>query len=176
MAGKRASVRFTVNKKNKHWSTVGLLFTEASRYARDGADRLMEEQAERFVKEVQTIILSQDPHPASWPPLSQHYLQRKMREGRDPRILISSGFFVSHLETRRVKAGKGEIRWFAGASPYVQHEPSGLTMKDIAHVFEYGRRSLGIPPRPIFAPARQRLIPQFRAEWSAWWRKMRLRA
>lgn len=90
--------------------------------------------------------------PADVPALSRGYKDDKARGGYDPRIWVRTGFFLNNLKIAQVR--KGVL--FVGATG-LRHKPSGMTMSQLAAVFEYGDVARGIPPRPLFRPTNARI-------------------
>lgn len=168
-----ARIQMTVNgRKTKDWSVVGHLVRDAILYGEQGLE-IAESQSERFLEEVKKIIQQQNPSPSNWEPLAESTQYRKAAQGYPLKTYIETGSFIDGLRTRKVKGKKDEVKVFAGASPYETHAPSGLSMEQVATYLEWGTSK--IPARPLFMPARARLLPLFKSEYRNWWRRMKLR-
>jgi hypothetical protein len=164
----RAKASYSINgMPSGRWSEIGLRMQQISRYTETEAQEHAEEQAKRFLEEIQNTIESQS---ESWVPLTDEYLSRKMNRGLDSRIYLATGSFIGGITIQKDPDGVG---FFVGPEPGMIHEPSQLPLEWIASVMEYGDGQLGIPPRPLFGPVAARMLPEFRAEWSSWWKSQR---
>jgi len=117
------------------------------------AFKYVQEIAEAMTNEAKEILETQR---YSWQPLSQGYWEWKDRNNLDTRILIATGFYQEHI-SGGVEGGK--VWW--GVEDIV-HEPSGLDLKFLARIHEFGYGH--VPARPLWRPLLSkyiRLSPQF---------------
>ena len=98
--------------------------------------------ARRIVELSKQKIEQQEYH---WIPLSEHYLDQKIREGHDPRIYIRTREFLGSIGW-----GVTHGRIWAGIPAQKIHEDSGLPLWLLARFLEFGTSR--IPPRPIWRP------------------------
>jgi hypothetical protein len=98
--------------------------------------------------------------------LNPKYLQWKLRQEPplDPRKLIATGEYVESIQARKKEGGDVVD---VNVPDDVTHGPSGMTMRELARIHEYGQKSYketgkGIPPRPHWRPSIR------------WWKKKRL--
>jgi hypothetical protein len=102
------------------------------------------EISQNFIGRVRDVIDKQE---QSWPPLNPAYLARKIRRGRDPRMLVSSKQYMNNFEAVRVDAE----HWKMGPK-HNRHPEAHLTFEQLGMVHEYGAPSRNIPPRPHWGP------------------------
>lgn len=128
----------------------------------DAAREVIKEEGDFLAAKLQLNILQQL---LPMPELNSAYIQYKIRKELDPRKLVATGEYVNSIAARK-KSG-GDI--IDVNVPDVTHGPSGLSMKELARIHEYGQRKFketgkGIPPRPHWRPTIR------------WWRKKRMQA
>jgi len=111
-------------------------------------DRLSQE----FIDRVKQVIDQQE---QSWPPLNPRYLARKIRRGRDPRMLVSAGAYKESFEKSRIGGNNGDVTTWRMAPSSSRHQESGLTFAQLGMVHEYGSPARRIPPRPHWRPVLQ---------------------
>lgn len=90
----------------------------------------------------------------NWPALNPEYLRAKIADGRDERMLVAYGDYVSEIQARKRAGGrKVEV-----GLPTKTHPNSQLSYQELGAILEYGHISFeeegkGIPPRPHWRPA-----------------------
>jgi hypothetical protein len=94
-----------------------------------------------MVDEAKDIIENQS---YNWTPLTEKYLEHKIKQGLDPRTLIATRFYLMHIGWG---VSHGKIWW---GVPNIIHEPSGLPLPVIARIHEFGTKT--IPARPLWRP------------------------
>jgi hypothetical protein len=117
------------------------------------AFKYMQEIAKQMTEEAREILDSQR---YNWEPLSQPYFESKLREGLDTRILIATGFYRDHIAWGMI----GDKIWWGVED--VVHEPSGLPLRKLARIHEFGTAI--IPARPLWRPLLSKYLrksPQF---------------
>lgn len=78
-------------------------------------------------------------------PLKAQTIQRKLSRGGDYRILIDTAQFVKSVRTKKIE----KYHYFVGV-PNTKHK-SGINLRDLAMIHEYGSKKRNIPPRPAWA-------------------------
>jgi hypothetical protein len=76
-------------------------------------------------------------------PLHPFTVKEKARKRRDPRNLISTGFYVEHIGVMEEKKGKG-YTYRVGYT--TEEHPSGIAMGKLGRILEYGTR-IKVTPR-----------------------------
>lgn len=95
-----------------------------------------------------------------WVPLSEKYKKYKLKHGLDPRMLIATGEYLNSIVVRQKLDGSVEV----GIKNKI-HTPSGLPLKKLMRIHEYGTQT--IPARPWWRPtvaAFRKQIGQTRAD------------
>lgn len=105
------------------------------------------ELAEELVEDLKESIEYQI---FDWKPLSEKYLEWKMQEGLDERIMIATGDYLDSIAVIEIVRGRG-IQVRVGLPDAVATE-SGLTYDQLARVHEFGSRKMKIPSRPHWRP------------------------
>lgn len=128
----------------------------------DAAREVIKEEGDALAAKLQLNLLQQS---LPMKDLTESYARWKERKALDPRILIATGEYVNSIAARR-KAG-GDI--VDVSVPDETHEPSGLSLKELGRIHEYGSKRYeidgkGIPPRPHWRPTIR------------WWKKKRMAA
>lgn len=103
-------------------------------------------EAEKLLKMYKDYMVSQ---PTGLPPLTEKWIERKEAMGYSKNMWMMTKFFYDNLKI--VQVSKGVV--FVGATRK-KHKPSGLSMSDVAKMFEYGTKNQ--PPRPIFGPVNKK--------------------
>lgn len=82
-------------------------------------------------------------------PLSPDYLERKVREGKDPRILIATGRYLEHIVVERQETRDG-VKWRV----FIQKgkTKTEITFNMLARILEFGSASRNIKPRAHWRP------------------------
>lgn len=88
----------------------------------------------------------------SWAPLKPATLKRKLKKGGSNKTLIDTTTYFQSI-TNFVKNRDG----FIGVRRISAYK-NGQEVANIAAVHEYGSKSLGIPKRPLFLPAKNLLM------------------
>ncbi len=149
------SSRIDLDKKKKEFSRfVNVLNTEVSIQAFN----YTEDIAEAMVKEAKEILDSQR---YAWKPLSDAYLDHKIRVGKDARILIATGFYQDHIAWGR---NPDKTIWVGVED--VTHPDADLPLRVLARIHEFG--TADIPARPLWRPLLSKYItqkPQFAAKY-----------
>jgi hypothetical protein len=104
--------------------------------------------AAEVVQEAKNIL---DEQRYKWKPLNPDYLDEKIREGLDQRILIATKDYMDYGIKSWVKDGYV----FVGPTDAI-HETSGLTYKKLAQIHEWG--TWCIPSRPLWRPLLSTMI------------------
>jgi hypothetical protein len=87
-------------------------------------------------------------YPLKMKRLSEAYVQDKARGELDPRPLIATGFYLTHIEVKEEVKPTGLL--YSVYVPDIVHEPSGLPLKTIVGWLEYGTATM--PKRPHWRP------------------------
>lgn len=128
----------------------------------EAAREVIKDEGDYLAARIQLNILQQL---LPMPELSPRYARWKATrtpDPLDPRKLIATGEYVSSIAARK-KAG-GDI--VDVNVPDETHQASGMNMRKLAQIHEYGQKSFketgkGIPPRPHWRPTIR------------WWKKRR---
>jgi len=107
-----------------------------------------EEIAREIVAEAKSILDTQKYH---WKPLQEAYLARKIRVGRDPRILIATGFYQEHINWGYSPNGN----LWVGVDNII-HPDADISLVVLARIHEYGTAT--IPARPLWRPLLSKYI------------------
>jgi hypothetical protein len=117
------------------------------------AEQFIKDEGDILAAEVQLYVWDQT-GAGSWPPLSHAWLQTKIREGLDERMLVAAGDYYAAIKARK-KAGGSKVEV---GLPDDAHPSSGLPYKELGRILEYGHRGFKqvgeglIPPRPHWRP------------------------
>lgn len=109
-------------------------------------------------KDMLLAALASQRYKGSWKPLSARYLAWKIRNKRDPRMLISTQEYMQAIEIREVKTGIGSVARYTYivGLPDKIHQDSGLPFRKLARIHEFGTKPTkthaGIPARPLWRP------------------------
>lgn len=84
-------------------------------------------------------------------PLVEEYLERKVEEGKDPRPLIATCFYLKHLTVFEEETETGKV--YGVYVPDIVHRPSGIPLKVLVGWLEYGTAGPhGMPARAHWRP------------------------
>lgn len=104
------------------------------------ATKLTKESAKQIVEDARDAVENQS---IDWVSLKPEYLERKEKEGLDPRILIATR---EYLMTFGWGVTHGKV--WCGIPSDVIHEGSGLPAHILGRIHEFGTAT--IPPRPLW--------------------------
>lgn len=120
----------------------------------------VQKACEYIEKEEKATILDQM---VSWPPLSEKYLQRKIAQGLDSRILVATSNLVGSISTEKIRRSKDGIIGTVTIKPNrykgrssrknTGRESRSRTADFIAFIHEY----TFTPRRPFINPTYQRV-------------------
>jgi len=99
--------------------------------------------------------------PFSHRPLTQAWVSRKAREGLDGRKLIATGDYMEGIEVFRGVQQESGVYYMVRPARR-KHRPSGLTLRRIARIHEFGSATIGIPARPHWGPVTRDVIRRAR--------------
>lgn len=111
----------------------------------------IEEEAERYAQMVRDAIYYQQ---YQWVPLSKRYLAWKKRVHRDERIYLATHEFVQSIQV--IPSKEGESVGFVVGLPDKIHVDSGLPIRKLAAIHEFGSPKRNIPARPLWRPTWER--------------------
>jgi len=140
--------RGTVLKKRKTFTKFCAIFGQEVELKATQANK---DVAREFVAEACKIIETQQ---YKWKPLTQRYLDRKIREGYDKRTLIRTQEYLDAISWGVTPTG----RIWAGVPPHKIHQDSGLPMFVLAKIHEFGTET--IPARQLWRPLISRFVRQ----------------
>lgn len=144
----------------KNWDTAGKLLQTMPHKFDQRVDEVLMQNAELYRDSIAQLIEAGD---SSWTPKGED--QRK-RSGSDRLFIGSTGMFLSNIKNRgirRVKAGQDVRRIFVGARYDIKHQPSGMSMEQIAEILQ---NTPGSGDRDLFGPAWERVQNQVKANLS----------
>lgn len=116
----------------------------------EGATAL-EEEAEKYAQMVRDAIYHQQ---YRWVPLTERYLSWKKRVSRDTRIYLATHEFVQSIQVIPTEDGE-EIGFIVGLPDKI-HVDSGLPLRKLAAIHEFGSPKQNIPARPLWRPTWER--------------------
>lgn len=90
--------------------------------------------------------------------LSPAYAARKKARNLDGRKLIATGDYVKHIQV--VERKKNGVRTYHVFVPKRRHRPSGLALRELARIHEFGTET--IPARPHWRPTLRAMRARFR--------------
>jgi len=93
----------------------------------------------------------------NWEPLTEKYLDYKIKHGYDPRVLIKTGEYKDSISW-----GVTHGKVWCGIPSRLIHQGSGMLMTKLARIHEFGTAT--IPARPLWRPLLSkylRLRPEF---------------
>lgn len=157
-------------KETGDWETVGKTLKMLQKTFDKVGDEPLKKCGELYLNLLKSKIEGQS---LPWTPLSQYYLEYKIKKGLDTRVLIATGDYLSQLKVQEVKGSSKGKQLFVGASPNDIHKPSGLSMEKIAQILEYGRADGKMPARPHFRPSWEEARPKCKAIWLSIAREIR---
>lgn len=111
------------------------------------AYKYIQQIAEEMISEAKDIIKFQK---YEWKPLSLNYLEYKINKGLDTRILLATHFYYDHITW-----GITDKKIWWGVEDVV-HDPSGLELRVLARIHEYGTST--IPARPLWRPLLEKYL------------------
>lgn len=83
--------------------------------------------------------------------LDDNYLAQKVRERKDPRPLIATAFYLTHIQVYEEETVNGAV--YGVYVPDIIHTPSGLPLPTIVGWLEYGTSgNTGMHERPHWRP------------------------
>jgi hypothetical protein len=92
-----------------------------------------------------------------WKPLSKRYLEWKKRHKRDTRILIATREYIQSVRIMKHDVGSWHddrrVVWYEVGLPPIIHVDSGLPLRKLAAIHEFGVPKKNIPARPLWQPA-----------------------
>lgn len=109
--------------------------------------------------------------PLELEPLTKDYLEKKVRAGKDPRILISNAEYLRGIVVRKRKDAVNGVYYIVTVANR-KHPEADITLRKLAAILEYGTREynvplfgdenklvkISIPPRPHWKPAIREII------------------
>lgn len=96
-------------------------------------------------------IIDQQKKAEVWPPLKAWYLNQKIKEGYDPRMLVRSGFYLENIKWWKVRgSGKGKKAEYRFGVTQRPHPDAKMPLGRLASIHEYGTRT--VPARPFWRP------------------------
>lgn len=136
------------------WEKAKRIFSKAKDRARKGygpREQALLKLGNAIKQRVREHILAQD---LGWVPLSNATIARK----GGGVIYFDTGTYIRNIKVtlRKGKHGVGSTTLMVG--PYGTHKPSGLPMRTLAAILEYGTsaksggRRVKIPARPLWRP------------------------
>jgi len=123
----------------------------------------LERSAQHFCDMVKLAIYSQA---YKWKPLTERYIKWKKRKGRDTRILISTGEYVQSIEVSQSIEGNLEDVIYTVGLPDKIHIASGLPIRQLAAIHEFGSPKARIPARPVWYPTWRLVMPEVKEKVS----------
>lgn len=124
---------------------------EIYKEARDKIRALAQEFLETLKQHIEDQLLT-------WQPLNEAYKQKKIREKLDPRILIATGEYVSSIFIEETL--KQGILIISIMLPNKKHAKTGINLRFLSRVLEYGSISRNIPERPHWRPVAEMFIEE----------------
>lgn len=109
----------------------------------------LKEAANRFHHLLKMAVHQQS---YQWKPLNERYLAWKRKVGRDTRILLATHEYITAIEVIELPKKQGEMAAFSVGLPDRIHKDSGLPLKTLARIHEFGSMKRNIPPRPLWFP------------------------
>jgi len=99
-----------------------------------------------FLPKRSTRPFIRKPLPFKHTPLTVEYLKKKVREGKDPRILLSTGDYVQGIQVkkRRVPPRQDRVVYVVGMANR-PHRYSGIPLPKLARLHEYGASRYQVP-------------------------------
>lgn len=140
------------------WGRVFKFIDHLQTFAYLYAEEAMDETAAKITREVRWGLEGQF---FGHVPLNPDYLAWKQRAGLDERILLATKTYVRSImppdpQAKRRVPGldepPDEQTWEVGPADEI-HQPSGMNMRDLAALHEFGSYRLNIPPRPHWTTA-----------------------
>lgn len=138
------------------WTRAGAILQGLSVSLLPAFKAQLQEDGKLILKTVLNHIDRQD---LSWTPLAQRTVELK---GGDTTIYVDTGYLKENLEVRRVKAPKGGMTLFIGASAW-KTTHSGVKFSDLMIWLEYGTDKM--PPRPLIRPSWEEVEPTIKNNW-----------
>lgn len=120
---------------------------------------MLEEEANRLAEMVRQAIYHQQ---YRWKPLSQRYLKWKERKGRDTRIYLATHEYVQSIQVTPTPDDE-EVAFVVGLPDKI-HVDSGLPLRKLAAIHEFGSRKRNIPARPLWRPTWERWRREVKAK------------
>jgi hypothetical protein len=143
----RLTTKVRIPRKNPYMGFVNLMENEIF----VASQRKLVHLARDLASEVRFAVKHQV---YEWIPLTEKYKRYKKRNNLDPRILIATGEYIRNISVAIHMDGTVEI----GVKDK-KHTASGISLKLLARILEYGSQKAKIPPRPHWRPT----ISKFRS-------------
>jgi hypothetical protein len=165
---KRRSIRIDCTILGSRENPYTVLKKSMRKEGIDAAREVLWDEAKFLAEKLRLNLLQQSLPSVTNRPLNEKYANWKANQDPplDPRILIATGEYVNSIDARKVDIFGDVVEVNV---PDETHESSGMNLRELAAVHEYGQRSFkdsgkGIPPRPHWRPTIR------------WWKKRRLEA
>lgn len=113
------------------------------------SSELIKEEAELFVSMIKETIEDQK---INWQKLSRSYAKLKERKGLDSRIYVATGFYLDSIGVLETSYDEKEGSRLEIGVPDVEHPSTGINLRFLAQILEYGSAKMKIPPRPLWRP------------------------
>jgi phage gpG-like protein len=102
-----------------------------------------------------------------WKPLTERYIKWKKRKGRDTRILIATGEYVQSIQVTQNSEGDLDDVTYTVGLPDKIHVDSGLPIRKLAAIHEFGAPKARIPARPVWQPVWKMAMPEIKEKVTA---------
>lgn len=102
-----------------------------------------------------------------WKPLKERYIKWKKRKGLDTRILIATGEYVQAIQVTQTVEGDLEDVTYTVGLPDRMHVSSGLPIRQLAAIHEFGLPKQNIPARPVWNPTWKMALPEVKEKVTA---------
>lgn len=118
------------------------------------SDDEVKKAAYDFVNHLKNTVYQQR---YKWTPLSEEYLQWKRKKGRDTRILLATHEYIQSIRVIRNEVGswhdETKVIYYEIGLPDIVHRDSGMPLRKLAAIHEFGVPKRNIPARPLWQPA-----------------------
>lgn len=149
------------SKLTGDWGVAGRFFKEKiSTFEKVGNEPLMM-CANLYASRLKENIESQSLPMAE---LNPQYLRYKSTHGLDTRKLIATGEYLDSIGVQIISDTKSHKRAFVGVPNDAEHK-SGIDLKYLAEIMEYGTFDGTIQSRPHYRPTWEQVSPECRAIW-----------
>jgi hypothetical protein len=147
----------TLKKKRKAFSRFVTTFEQQVQLK---AHKCNLDIAQEMAEEAKEIIENQS---YKWVPLTDAYLDRKIAQGYDPRIMIKTREYTDAIDY----GDKDGVVWVGFPEDKI-HQGSNLPIRVLAKIHEFGTRT--VPARPLWRPLLAKYI-KLRPEFGRRYRK-----